>query len=379
MPTLFDETKFSVFAGGKDLPSLLNRLDRVFLEGKQQVQVCVIASKRPILQVLRDMESLASERITLKEISDEIPSNNLGNVAAFSLKRRYGVKERKSVSGDFLVLPDVRGNMNLLIFIEPLAFWHEGLSPLLDAAYPRLVRPFFTQTEMHQFVRNTQAALPTHRVQVLRTSSRERLKAGDARKKYASQVKWTDSDADTVFREAAANNEWFRSIFFELVFLKEGRLSSDDTFGTISKYGYLGCTRRFSLFYHSVIEPMMDYGEARLTFLQGRTRTETTNFLPKPVKIEYPTDVFSNVQQIGKLLEALKRFKHGSCSVLHGNPYLHVSMLDNYDYSAADVWVLNKNEVLIVPQIRTSEAALKRIISHIFENFREGKLGESRA
>ena len=124
---------------------------------------------------------------------------------------------------------------------------------------------------------------------------------------------------------------------------------------------------------------MMEYGENRLTFLQGRTRNETTNFIPKPVKIEYDSEVFSNVQQIAKLLEALKRFKHGSCSVLHGNPYLHVSMLDNYDYSAADVWVLDKNEVLIVPQIRTSEAALKRIISHIFENFREGKLGESRA
>ena len=379
MPTLFEETKFSVFAGSKDLPSLLDRLDRVFLAGKQQVQVCVVASKRPILQVLRRMESLASERITLKEILDEDARKNPGKVAAFSLKRRYGGKERRSVSGDFLVLPDVRGNMNLLIFIEPLAFWHEGLCPLLDAAYPRLVRPFFTQTELHQFVRNTQAALPLHRVQVLRTSSRERLKAGDARKKYASQVRWTDSDAGTVFREAAANNNWFRSIFFELVLVKEGKLVSDETFGTISKYGYLSCTRRFSLFYHSVVEPMMEYGEARLTFLQGRTRTETTNFIPKPVKIEYPTDVFSNIQQIAKLLEALKKFKHGSCSVLHGNPYLHVSMLDNYDYSAADVWVLNKNEVLIVPQIRTSEAALKRIISHIFENFREGKLGESRA
>jgi hypothetical protein len=379
MPTLFDETKFSVFAGDKGLLSLLNRLDRVALEGKQQVQVCLIASKAPILQVLREMEIRASERITLKETTDGTPATAPGNVASFSLKRRYGVKERKSVSGDFLVLGDVRGNMNLLVFIEPLVFWHEGLSPLLDAAYPRLVRPFFTQTEMHQFVRNIQTALPDHRVQVLRTSSRERLKAGEARKKYASQVKWTDSDAGTVFREAAANNEWFRNICFELVFPKDGRLTSDNTFGTISKYGYFSCTRRFDLFYHNVIEPMMEYGEARLTFLQGRTRTEKTDFIPRPVKIQYDSEVFSNVQQIGKLLEALKRFKHGSCSVLHGNPYLHVSMLDNYDYSAADVWVLNKNEVLIVPQIRTSEAALKRLIGHIFENFREGKLGESRA
>jgi hypothetical protein len=376
MPTLFNETKFSVFSGRKDLPTLLDRLDRVFLDGKQQVQVCVTASKLPILQVLRGMAGLASERITLKEIE---PEENSASIVAFSLKRRYGLKERKAVSGDFLVLPGVQGNMNLLLWIEPLVFWHEGVSRLLDSAYPRLVRPFFTQTEMHQLVRNIQVAIPTHRVRVLRTSSRERLKAGDARKKYASQVKWTDSDPDTVFRDATATNTWFRTIFFELVFLKDGQFLSDKTFGSISKYGYLSCTSRFSLFYHAVIEPMMEYGESRLTFLQGRTRNATTNFIPKPVKIQYDSDVFSNVSQIGKLLDALKRFKHGSCSVLHGNPYLHVSMLDNYDYSATGVGVLTKNEVLIVPQIRTSEAALKRIISHIFENFREGKLGEASA
>lgn len=376
MPTLFEETKFSVFAGSKDLPSLLNRLERVFLDGKQQIQVAVVASKRPILQVLREMEARTPERITLKEQAE----NSSNAIAAFSLKRRYGLKEKKSVHGDFLVVPEVRGNMSLLICLEPLAFWHEGLSPFLDWAYPRFVTPFFTQVELHQFIRNIHKALPTHRVRIRRTSSRERLRSGDARKKYKSQVEWTDIDADTLFREAAARNTLFRYISFELVFPKEdGKLVSDDTFGSISKYGYLSCTSRFDLFYGTVIQPMMEYGETRLKFLQGRTRDERTNFIPKPVKIEYDSEVFANVRQIGKLLETLRRFKHGSCSVLHGNPYLHVSMLDNYDYSAADVWVLNRNEVLIVPQIRTSEAALKRIIGHIFENFREGRLAEARA
>jgi hypothetical protein len=373
MPTLFEETKFSVFAGGKDLPALLNRLERVFLDGKQQIQVVVVASKRPILQALREMEALTPAKITLKEHVEDSPTS----VVAFSLKRRYGVKEKKSVTGDFLVIPELRGSMSLLVCLEPLVFWHEGLSPFLDWAYPRFVTPFFTQAELHQFVRNIHNALPTHRVRIRRTSSRERLKA-DARKKFKSQVEWTDIDADSLFREAAARNTFFRSISFELVFPKDEKIVSDETFGTISKYGYVSCTSRFDLFYRTILQPMMEYGEDRLRFLQGRTRNETTNFIPKPVKIEYDSEVFSNVQQIARLLETLKRFKHGSCSVLHGNPYLHVSMLDNYDYSAADVWVLNRNEVLIVPQIRTSEAALKRIISHIFENFREGILGEAR-
>ncbi len=376
MPTLFEETKFSVFAHRKDLPTLLDCLDRVHLDGKQQVQVCVIASKRLILEVFRDIEKSPTDRTTLTE--KDADENNSA-IAAFSLRRRYGKSRREVVEGDFLVLPNVRGNMNLIVFVEPVRFWHDGLCPLLDSIYPKFVKPFFTQAEMHEFVRNVHKAITTHRIQILRTSSRERLKGGDARKKYASQVNWTDSDYDTVFREAATTNRWFRSVFFELVFEKDGRLLSDNTFVAISKYGYLSCTARFNLLYHAVIEPMMKYGEDRLKFLEGRNRNSATNFTPKPVTITYNSEVFSNVKQIGKLLEALKRFKHGSCSVLHGNPYLHVSMLDHYDYSAADVWVLNKNEILLVPQMRTSESSLKRIVSHIFENFREGELGESHA
>ena len=99
---------------------------------------------------------------------------------------------------------------------------------------------------------------------------------------------------------------------------------------------------------------MIDIGHERLVFFSNRDRRATDFQGPRPIKIQYDTEVFSSVDHTKKLLQVMKRFKHGTCSVLHANPYLHVSMVDNYDNSSADVWVLAKNEVLIVPQIKTS-------------------------
>jgi len=75
-------------------------------------------------------------------------------------------------------------------------------------------------------------------------------------------------------------------------------------------------------------------------------------------------------------VEALGRFPHGTCTILHANPYVHLSVVDNLDYSSADVWVVAQNQILIVPQLKASAAGLKRIVNHIFEHFREGKLSE---
>jgi hypothetical protein len=42
--------------------------------------------------------------------------------------------------------------------------------------------------------------------------------------------------------------------------------------------------------------------------------------------------------------------------------------------SAADLWVLKNDEILLVPQIKASEAALKKVVNYIFEEWREGSV-----
>ena len=43
-----------------------------------------------------------------------------------------------------------------------------------------------------------------------------------------------------------------------------------------------------------------------------------------------------------------------SVSVLHGNPYVHLSILDYHDGSAFDLWVLDRQRLIIVPQLKAS-------------------------
>ena len=372
MPTpLFDETRSSILSKRSNWPQMIERLDALELEKQEILQLCVVVSKEPLADVFAPI--LRSERGNFRLREGESSPGQF-NVSQFRIRRKLGRKFPRSLEGEFMVAPTRYVDSHLLVWIEPVRLWHEVIAPFLDSLYPTLVRPFYTQPEMYSFLRNVQNE--KHSVRILRLSSRERLRLPGARKRYASDLRWTDSDIESAFRRARQENVWFRSIAFELVKEVEERLVSEDVKATISKNGYFGCTRSFALFFRSVVEPMVRIGHERLAFFGNRDRRATKFAGPRPIKIRYDSDIFSSAEQTKRLLEAMKHFKHGTCSVLHANPYLHVSVVDNYDNSSADVWVLAKSEVLIVPQIKTSNAALERVVNYIFEHFREGTIVE---
>jgi len=350
---------------------MVERLDALEPEQQQVLQICVVVSKTSITDVFSRILRSGRGNFTLTE-AELAPAQS--DISQFRIHRKLGRKFPRSLEGEFLVAPTEYADTFLLVWIEPARFWHDVMAPFVDGLYPTLVRPFYTQPEMHQFLKNVQNA--GRSVRILRLSSRERLRLPGSRKRYASDLRWTDIDIESAFKGAHQLNMWFKSIAFELVRHVEERLVSEDIKATISKNGYVNCTRSFSLFFRSIVEPMVRIGHDRLTFFGNRDRRATSFAGPRPVKIRYDTDIFNTAEQTKKLLEAMKRFKHGTCSVLHANPYLHVSVVDNYDNSSADVWVLAKSEILIVPQIKTSDAALERVVNHIFEHFREGTIAK---
>lgn len=350
---------------------MVERLDALELDPQQILQLCVVVSKTSIADVFAKILHSGRGNFTLHE-SELAPGPS--DVSQFRIRRKLGRKFPRSLEGEFLIAPTGYKDTHLLVWIEPARFWHDVIAPFVGSLYPTLVRPFYTQPEMHSFLKNVQNE--GRSVRILRLNSRERLRLPGSRKRYASDLRWTDSDIDSAFSSARQENVWFKSIAFELVREVKERLVSEDIKATISKNAYFSCTRSFSQFFRSIVEPMVRIGHERLVFFGNRDRRATSFAGPRPVKIRYDSDIFNTAEQTKKLLEAMKRFKHGTCSVLHANPYLHVSVVDNYDNSSADVWVLAKSEILIVPQIKTSDAALERVVNHIFEHFREGTIAE---
>ena len=46
-----------------------------------------------------------------------------------------------------------------------------------------------------------------------------------------------------------------------------------------------------------------------------------------------------------------------------------------FDGSTFDLWVLSANRLVLVPQMKASIGAIKRIVSHVFDNYAEGHIG----
>jgi hypothetical protein len=160
-----------------------------------------------------------------------------------------------------------------------------------------------------------------------------------------------------VFSDARDSNMWFSSVLFDIVTEGPGHIASTGVHAKLSKYGYFRCDQDFQLFERTVIRDLARISVQRLKFFSNRDRLTTPNHSPSPVQIEYDFEVFKTPEQAKRLVDAMRRFKHGTCTVLHANPYVHLSVVDNIDFSSADLWVLSKNEILLVPQIKASDVA----------------------
>ncbi len=71
----------------------------------------------------------------------------------------------------------------------------------------------------------------------------------------------------------------------------------------------------------------------------------------KPLAINFPEEEFSKVENHKKFIEIISSLSETSVSILHGNPYIHLSIVDYIDASTYDLWVVDNNRILLVPQL----------------------------
>lgn len=361
---LFEKSSRTILATVDTWQKLVDSTRDLKLTKNERIHVVILGTKLDLFHYLKSVTVPGVHHLTGSE-----------GLSVFNYQRRFGRVHRYSTSGMFLLSRTGHDHVYVLLFVAESRFWRYGILPLIESLYPKVLRPFLTQHELYESLRNIQRHAQPRGVRVLEFSSKKRL-GTSSRKKFQSIREWTDIDLDSVFRDAREENVWFRSVTFDLAERRNGSIVSTNTRGLLSKYAYFSCTGEFPLFEKTIIRNLVDYGASRLEFFSNRERSSTPAHVAKPLQIVYDTEVFKSTEQSRMFVEALRRFTHGTCTILHANPYLHLSIVDNIDYSSADVWVLARNQILVVPQIRASEAALKRIVNHIFENFREGTISE---
>jgi hypothetical protein len=344
----------------KSQTELFDKLGRYKCQPPLQIRVAVVGSQE-------NLPALAEKQSPFPLRVREIGDLNIGQFNYESGDIR--------LHGSMFFCSSPHKSISYLISVCSAIVWHRSILRFVNSLYSKLVPVFFSQHELFGLLKATRGIFPHSELTIIGHSRKQRLRIG-SRRKYESSRTRTEKPLEGVFAEADEQNYWFSSVSVEIT-----RAANDDkrlphlfTSATLSKYGNFFCTSQFDRFLDGTIDKMGGIAEQKMKFFSNRSRRSTRAFEPRPISITYPSPEFMSQTDTNNFVSIMRKMSGASCSVLHDNPYIHLSVVDTNDGSAADLWVLKNDEILLVPQLRASEAALKRFVNYIFEEWREGSV-----
>jgi hypothetical protein len=276
-----------------------------------------------------------------------------------------------SGKGNFFIIahPDY-ADAFVALSVEGGFFFHRVLHPLIQSAHPRLVMTFITHKRLRNVLEAFKAAGDFSELQIVRASQRLRFQDSYSHKHVMPVISWPDTPLAEAFDWVYQNNGWFQSLEFEA--RRGGRTMATVS---VSRQGIIKTNSLFVRVFEQLIDPVCKTIHENFLLFAHRSRLDSLDFGTKPLAIDFAGDQFAAISENKKFIEAMRRLNTASVSVLHGNPYIHLSVIDYYDGSTFDLWVLSANRLVLVPQMKASIGAIKRIVSHIFDNYAEGHIG----
>lgn len=266
------------------------------------------------------------------------------------------------------------GRLGVLVTVAHGPHLRAAVERFIDAAYPRLYRPFLRQSEMRSVADALQAGLQsTEELRVTQVSSKRRLLHSSSRRQYQSERAWTDKAYVDAFQEADENLAYFRSIRFEVCRPDEdGRLQSMQVQGTLSQSGVLSTNMRPGWLTASGFPVARAHALKQAEFAQDRSRKPSTP-APRTIVANFSEQDAIERKDLPELVKLLRKMPRASVSVIHGNPYLHARVVDFHDGSSFDLILVSARRLLVVPTLRATESAVTRICHYVYEQIGEAE------
>ena len=262
--------------------------------------------------------------------------------------------------------------IHVLLTLEA-SFVFDRLHRLIERWFPRAVTTFITHRHLRRLLDSFRDEHQLSALVIKRASFRVRFEEHDPSRprRVLPVVSWPDLELHEAFDWVYQQNGWFQSLQFDA-------RRHQNTLATIS-FTRQGITRTTGLFpqvFAGFVEPVCKTIDENVRVFGQRSRRDRRDLSVRPLVIEFETDQIAESDERHRFVQAMKRLRAASVSVLHGNPYVHLSVLDYYDGSVFDIWVLSGNNITIVPQMKGTVAAIKRVIHHIFDSYAEGRMKE---
>ncbi len=272
----------------------------------------------------------------------------------------------KLITGQFFIYKaEAFENIFMAVTLEDGDFFQRELKPALNYLYPEFLLPFIKSNSLKQLMLNFSRSNELSEIIIKRASQRLRFQDD----KSMSAVTWPNMNLEDAFSFIHENNGWFKSLQFEG--LRQESILAEIS---IDRHARIRTDRQFELVYLGFIEPAFEILSQNYSLFGNRSRRQIVDLKPKPLAIDFSSDIFEDIETNGTFIDALSTLDKASVSVLHGNPYVQMSVVDYIDGSNLDVWVLSNNQIIIVPQMKGTTAGIKRLVNHIFDTFAEGEV-----
>ena len=351
-----------------------------YLRNSLSINVPYIECREFIIYHKGDLSSLLSTihydpPFTLERINP--------NILAFRLSRRKD-KESEPNEGVIVILDGTHSCLFRVISISRGGFWVNVVKPFLKRHYPHLSILYFKQSELEDSLLDYEKRLNRQfadkaKVRVIEvTRKAEQSSRSNQKIKFISTERsWTNLSLAETFADLKERGFWFTNLKFRVSIASPSRERYfQRSMGKISKFGSFSCTSMYHELRSFLIEPLEIIAAERMQLLEGRGIIERDYKPGPPLEISYEDEVFDSTAKVRQFGETLGHYQDSSIVIYHGNPYFHANIADQRDGSSFEIWVLSQRRILISPQAKASAQALSRVITFIFDRFKEGMVSE---
>jgi len=248
--------------------------------------------------------------------------------------------------------------------LENSLFFSRGLYPYFIKHFPRVILTFITHKKLKNLLVDFRDRNNFKDMTIIRTTTYSRLG-----KKITPMVSWPELSLEKAFEWAEDENGWFQNLSFKIKKPQGPKVEI-----SISRKGVIKANGYCQLLHEYFIAPISKVVYENIKFFSRRARLDNPNRDINPLCIDFGYEKFTELEENKKFIDSFKTMKAASVSVMHGNPYIHLSLFDYFDGSSFDIWVLSSDKIVIVPQLKASFQSIKRLMNHIFDNYAEGDI-----
>lgn len=275
------------------------------------------------------------------------------------------LEEKKRITGKLFIIENKQyKNICTVLTLGNSLFFSRGVLPYFNKAYPRASLTFITHKKLKNLLIDFRDRNNFKDLTIVRTTTYSRIG-----KKIMPSVNWPEFSLEKAFEWVADENGWFQNLKF-----KVGKLQAPNVEISVSRNGVIKSNGYMRLIYEFFILPISKTVYENVKFFSKRARLDNPNRNIRPLCIDFGYEQFIELEENRKFIDAMRTMKASSLSVIHSNPYVHLSIFDYFDGSSFDIWVLSREKIIIVPQLKASFQSIKRLINHIFDNYDEGDI-----